>query len=410
MADEKDNNIPAWQQQAEAKVDPTATDASKSDDDDDVNNTSEQVAEEATIEQARQFLNDENVRDHSIEKKTEFLKSKGFSAEQIQVLLGETEQTPEVQKAERELEPQPTSAPASASAPSPPQQQEAASPTVSPSSTTTTEPRADVPPIITYPEFLTTSPKPHPLITPSRLLNILAVSSSAWTLLYGGARYIINPMVNNLNDARSEYYQHVGEKLGEFVERLEGVVSEVPYKDKDGKVILLKSRGGEDNQRDEDAESTVSDPTELFHRDFGTQTTPPSSSSTPPSSLLESGTRSPTAATTENESIIDRQASRLKAIRAHVADLNDMYARRSAVTAELSASVRAIRDDVDNLALPPAGAFAYSTSDYLGGGGGGGSTRGPNGSDEEFRRTKDAIRSVKGMFLSTRSFPGVTAR
>lgn len=407
MADEKDNNIPAWQQQAEAKVDPTATDASKSDDDD-VNNTSEQVAEEATIEQARQFLNDENVRDHSIEKKTEFLKSKGFSAEQIRVLLGETEQASEVQKAEPEG-PQETSAPTSASAPSPPQHQEAAPPTAS-SPTTITEPRADVPPIITYPEFLTTSPKPPPLITPSRLLNILAVSSSAWTLLYGGARYIINPMVNNLNDARSEYYQHVGEKLGEFVERLEGVVSEVPYKDKDGKVILLKSRGGEDNQRDEDAESTVSDPTELFHRDFGTQTTPPSSSSTPPSSLLESGTRSPTAATTENESIIDRQASRLKAIRAHVADLNDMYARRSAVTAELSASVRAIRDDVDNLALPPAGAFAYSTSDYLGGGGGGGSTRGPNGSDEEFRRTKDAIRSVKGMFLSTRSFPGVTAR
>lgn len=407
MADEKDNNIPAWQQQAEAKVDPTATDASKSDDDD-VNNTSEQVVEEATIEQARQFLNDENVRDHSIEKKTEFLKSKGFSAEQIQVLLGETEQASEVQKAEPEG-PQETSAPTSASAPSPPQHQEAAPPTAS-SPTTITEPRADVPPIITYPEFLTTSPKPPPLITPSRLLNILAVSSSAWTLLYGGARYIINPMVNNLNDARSEYYQHVGEKLGEFVERLEGVVSEVPYKDKDGKVILLKSRGGEDNQRDEDAESTVSDPTELFHRDFGTQTTPPSSSSTPPSSLLESGTRSPTAATTENESIIDRQASRLKAIRAHVADLNDMYARRSAVTAELSASVRAIRDDVDNLALPPAGAFAYSTSDYLGGGGGGGSTRGPNGSDEEFRRTKDAIRSVKGMFLSTRSFPGVTAR
>lgn len=406
MADEKDNNIPAWQQQAEAKVDPTATDASKSDDDD-VNNTSEQVVEEATIEQARQFLNDENVRDHSIEKKTEFLKSKGFSAEQIQVLLGETEQASEVQKAEPEG-PQETSAPTSASAPSPPQHQEAAPPTAS-SPTTITEPRADVPPIITYPEFLTTSPKPPPLITPSRLLNILAVSSSAWTLLYGGARYIINPMVNNLNDARSEYYQHVGEKLGEFVERLEGVVSEVPYKDKDGKVILLKSRGGEDNQRDEDAESTVSDPTELFHRDFGTQTTPPSSS-TPPSSLLESGTRSPTAATTENESIIDRQASRLKAIRAHVADLNDMYARRSAVTAELSASVRAIRDDVDNLALPPAGAFAYSTSDYLGGGGGGGSTRGPNGSDEEFRRTKDAIRSVKGMFLSTRSFPGVTAR
>lgn len=407
MADEKDNNIPAWQQQAEAKVDPTATDASKSDDDD-VNNTSEQVVEEATIEQARQFLNDENVRDHSIEKKTEFLKSKGFSTEQIRVLLGETEQASEVQKAEPEG-PQETSAPTSASAASPPQHQEAALPMAS-SPTTITEPRADVPPIITYPEFLTTSPKPPPLITPSRLLNILAVSSSAWTLLYGGARYIINPMVNNLNDARSEYYQHVGEKLGEFVERLEGVVSEVPYKDKDGKVILLKSRGGEDNQRDEDAESTVSDPTELFHRDFGTQTTPPSSSSTPPSSLLESGTRSPTAATTENESIIDRQASRLKAIRAHVADLNDMYARRSAVTAELSASVRAIRDDVDNLALPPAGAFAYSTSDYLGGGGGGGSTRGPNGSDEEFRRTKDAIRSVKGMFLSTRSFPGVTAR
>lgn len=396
MADEK-NHIPAWQQ-AQTTADPSAeTKTSKPNDASASEATEATTTTEASIEQARQFLKDENVQSHSVEKKAEFLKSKGFSDEQIQALLGEIEPTSEVETAAKS-EPQGASSPA----PLAPSQQEA-SPTTA-SASTITESRGDVPPIITYPEFLTTSPRPPPLITPSRLLNILTVSGGVFTFLYGSARYLINPMVSDRDDARADYHNHVGEKLGELVEKLEEVVTEVPYKDKDGKIVL-NSRGaatteGSDREGHEDNESTFSDPTELFHRDFGTQT------STPPESTIAAAHNSPTTLAAEkakeSQNPIDKQASRLASLRASLGELNDMYTRRAEDSAELGATLRSIRDDVDGLALPPSGSYAYYSTDSARGG--------PNGADEEFRRTKDAIRSVKGMFLSARSFPAVSAR
>ncbi|KAK7755816.1 hypothetical protein SLS62_002101 [Diatrype stigma] len=392
MADER-NQIPAWQQ---AQTEPNPPAETKTSKPNDVSaSEATETTTEASIEQARQFLKDENVQGHSVEKKAEFLKSKGFSDEQIQALLGEKESASEAKTAVKSEPPE-----ASSPAPPSPSTQQEASPTAA-SSSSITESRRDVPPIITYPEFLTTSPRPPPLITPSRLLNILTVSGGVFTFLYGSARYLVNPMVSDRDDARADYHNHVGERLGELVEKLEEVVSEVPYKDKDGKVVLnsraATTTEGSDDRGHEDNESTFSDPTELFHRDFGTQT------STPPESLA---TRSPTTlAEKEKEkgqNPIDKQAGRLASLRASLGELNDMYTRRAEDSADLDATLRSIRDDVDGLALPPSGSYAYYSSAD--------SSRGPNGADEEFRRTKDAIRSVKGMFLSARSFPTVSAR
>ncbi|RYP58421.1 hypothetical protein DL769_008960 [Monosporascus sp. CRB-8-3] len=357
MADEKENQTPA-SQQAQTEPDPPAKDGKS-------NEGSAGATTEATIDQARRFLEDETVRSSSVEKKTEFLKSKGFSDEQIQALLGETEG---VAVAERPR-PEPRDAPT----------QERERPSAA--SPATTESRSDIPPIITYPEFLTTSPRPPPLITPSSLFNILSVTGSIWTLVYGTARYVVNPMVDNLNDSRSDYYSHVNEKLGELVERLENAASEVPYKN--GKLVL-KSRATADDRAHEETESTFSDPTELFHRDIGTQTSPllnPSSS----------------AASSSAENPVDKQASRLSALRASLHELNDMYTRRTEDSADLNATLRSIRDDVDNLALPPPTEYAMMHNSA-------------QRQNDEFKRTKDAIRSVKGMFLSTRSFPTVMTR
>ncbi|RYP38586.1 hypothetical protein DL767_002522 [Monosporascus sp. MG133] len=357
MADEKENQTPA-SQQAQTEPDPPAEDGKS-------NEGSTTATAEPTIEQARRFLEDESVRSSSVEKKTVFLKGKGFSDEQIQALLGEPEGAAVAER--------PRSEPRDA----PSQEQErpsAASPA-------TTESRSDTPPIITYPEFLTTSPRPPPLITPSSLFNILTVTGSIWTLLYGSAQYIISPMVDNLNDSRSDYYGHVNEKLGELVERLENAASEVPYKN--GKLVL-KSRAAADDRAHEETESTFSDPTELFHRDIGTQTSPPLS---PRSSVASSSAENP----------VDKQASRLSALRASLHELNDMYARRTEDSADLNATLRSIRDDIDNLALPPPTEYAMMHNSA-------------QRQNDEFKRTKDAIRSVKGMFLSTRSFPTVMTR
>ncbi|RYP19647.1 hypothetical protein DL765_003240 [Monosporascus sp. GIB2] len=356
MADEKANQAPA-SQHAQPEPDPPAED-SKS------NEGSAAATTEATIDQARRFLEDESVRSSTVEKKTEFLKSKGFSDEQIRALLGETKGAAVAERPRSEPREAPSQGPERPSAASP----------------ATTESRSDIPPIITYPEFLATSPRPPPLITPSSLFNILTVTGSIWTLVYGTARYVVNPMVDNLNDSRSDYYGHVNEKLSELVERLENAATEVPYKN--GKLVL-KSRATADDRAHEETESTFSDPTELFHRDIGTQTSPPLS---PSSSVASSA-----------ENLVDKQASRLSALRASLHELNDMYTRRTEASADLNATLRSIRDDIDNLALPPPTEYAMMHNSA-------------QRQNDEFKRTKDAIRSVKGMFLSTRSFPTVMTR
>ncbi|RYO88254.1 hypothetical protein DL766_006266 [Monosporascus sp. MC13-8B] len=357
MADEKVNQASA-SQQAQTEPDPPAEDRKS-------NESSATATAEATIDQARRFLEDDSVRRSSAEKKTEFLKSKGFRDEQIQALLGETDGAAIAERPRSEPRDAPSQGPERSSAAPP----------------ATTESRSDIPPIITYPEFLTTSPRPPPLITPSSLFNILTVTGSIWTLVYGTAQYVVNPMVDNLNDSRSDYYGHVNEKLGELVERLENAASEVPYKN--GKLVL-KSRATADDRAHEETESTFSDPTELFHRDIGTQTSPP----------LSPGL---SVASSSAGNLVDKQASRLSALRASLHELNDMYTRRTEASADLNATLRSLRDDIDNLALPPPTEYAMMHNSA-------------QRQNDEFKRTKDAIRSVKGMFLSTRSFPTVMTR
>ncbi|KAH6656390.1 peroxisomal membrane anchor protein conserved region-domain-containing protein [Truncatella angustata] len=327
-----------------------------------------------TLEDARKFLHHERAQSSSDEKKAEFLRSKGISDEDIEKLLKERSSSRPANaetsggtssgqtqiKADavepREALPEPATPPEPSSAPG----------------TSSNE----TPPIITYPEFLTHSPKPPPLLTPSRLANGATVLASAWTLAYGVARFIVGPMVEKQSEARSEYYAHVNSKLSTLVEKLEGVVSEVPYKNGKG----LKS------EVDVDDDSSYDDPTEMFHRDIGTQTTPQVSSA----SSSDAG-----------EKVVDKQAERLAQLTTSMKELSDMYISQAENTSELHSQLREFREEVDKLAYPS------ESLSYGGSGFGIGRSSEP---DDEFKKTKDAIRSVKGMFLSSRMFPATTTR
>ncbi|XXG97552.1 hypothetical protein Hte_003857 [Hypoxylon texense] len=336
-----------------------------------------------TLEKARKFLQDEKVKNSSVEKVTKFLESQGLDSTQIQKLLEEFEQDTQ------DATPSPTTEASSSRRENLELEQAAEVNTnkdVETTPPTASSSTSNSPPIITYPEFLTTSSRPPPLITPTRLANILAISGSIWTALYGVARYGVNPMVETLNDSRSDYYAHVNEKLGQLVEKLEDVVSEVPYKN--GKPLKSKH----DEGAYEDDESTFSDPTELFHRDIGTQTSP----------MMLAADRPPSRNTpNQGDKPVDAQVRRLAALRASVRELNEMHIRRAESSAETSAKLREIRDEVDKLGAP---AMMDFSSSY--GGLGYGRSSEP---DDEVKKTKDAIRSVKGMFLSTRSFPAAAA-
>lgn len=366
--DSKKPDIPAWQQ-------------SKAD----AETTSE--PEHATVEHARRFLDDETVRAASLEDKRKFLKTKGLEDSQIDELLNESTNEGHSPTPSPAIEPVATAddgaVATDASSTATDSSSSIASSSTSDVSSSESYPSSDSPPpIITYPEFLTKPQRPPPLITPSRLANIVAVSGGVWALIYGLAGLLVKPMAENLNEARSEYYHHVNEKLGQLVEKLEGAVSEVPYKN--GRP--LKSQ--KPNHSMDDNESVTSDPTELFHRDVGTQTSPPPS-------LYETNTSN------KEENAVDSEAKQLSAISAALRELTLIHTQKAESNADVRSEIGQIRDQVDKLAYPPMQDF----STY------GGLSYGQSAeADDEFKRTKDAIRSVKGLFLSSRSFPAVATR
>ncbi|KAI0966009.1 peroxisomal membrane anchor protein conserved region-domain-containing protein [Xylaria arbuscula] len=376
MADSKKPSIPAWQQ---GSADSVAS-----------------GPENTTVEHARRFLDDEAVKAAASEEKRAFLKGKGLDDAQIDQLLDEpseaasppaptpvTATEPSAASADEEqkvdAQPDPAEMPLTPA--------DSASPTVSSTSETSSPARSSTndspPPIITYPEFLTKPQRPPPLITPSRLTNILAVSGGIWALVYGLSGLVVKPMADNLNEARAEYYHHVNEKLSQLVEKLEGAVSEVPYKNGKPLKSQLQDRAYDDNA------SVASDPTELFHRDIGTQTSPPPS-------VYDTNTSND-----NNEKPVDAQARRLSAISASLRELTLMHTQRAESSADLRSAIGQIRDQVDKVAYTP-----IQDLTAYGGVGYGQSAE----ADDEFKRTKDSIRSIKGLFLSSRSFPAVMTR
>ncbi|KAI2626866.1 peroxisomal membrane anchor protein conserved region-domain-containing protein [Xylaria nigripes] len=370
MAGSKKSSIPAWQQRG-----PDA----------------ESVPEDKTLELARRFLDDENVKAASPDEKRAFLKSKGLEDSQITQLLDEfleesqssAERDDVAGSPETETEIETETKEASSTS------IQSASPAVS--STTENIPVAasstydSPPPIVTYPEFLTTPQRPPPLITPSRVANILAASGGVWALVYGIAGLAVKPMVDNLNESRADYYGHVNNRLGRLVRKLEGAVSEIPYGNKKSLKLPQQDHFVDDN------ESVSSDPTELFHRDVGTQTSPP------PSIIVSTPD--------DDDDIIDdpveRQSRRLSAIGAALREVSLMQTQRAESKADLKSSFGDIQDQLDRLSYPPVHDFSVY------GGYGYGQSSEP---DDQFKKTKDSIRSVKGLLLSARSFPVVATR
>ncbi|KAH8160720.1 hypothetical protein CIB48_g7532 [Xylaria polymorpha] len=358
MEDSKKSSIPAWQQ---AKADADAT----------------SETEGVTLEHARRFLDDESVKAAAPDEKRAFLKSKGLNDAQVAQLLDEPAQESQSVAPSSAVESSATLDNVDRETDAPPDSNEASS-TPADSSSPASSPHHHVSRIPHK------ASRPPPLITPSRVANILAVSGGVWALLYGISGLVVKPMVDNLNEARSEYYEHVNGKLSQLVDKLEAAASEVPYKNGKPLKYQLQDRALDDN------ESTTSDPTELFHRDIGTQTSPP------PSII---GTTS--NASNSSEKPVDIQANRLSAISASLRELTAMHTQKAESNSDLRSAIGEIRDQVDKLSYPPV-------QDFLTFGGlGYGQSAEP---DDEFKKTKDAIRSVKGIFLSSRSFPAVATR
>ncbi|KAI9786725.1 MAG: hypothetical protein M1835_002995, partial [Candelina submexicana] len=280
-----------------------------------------------------------------------------------------------------------------------------ASSSISPSDTSSTSPSpsttpSSTPPIITYPEFLHPQPPPSPppLITTSQILSTFYLFSSLSLTIYGASKYIVTPMLTNLTSARQELATTASTNLTTLNQKLSTLVSEIPSSVTSPH---SKSKEGKEGDEDSDAESETSDPNELFHRDYGTQTSP--SLSRHRSLSTTSSTSSPQSPPTP----LTAQESRLSTIRSHLSELLSDHTSQLSTSEEVSTRVQDLTTYLDGL--------HYSSSYYssagiyggaIGGAGLGGVGATAGGGEDMVAKLKAEIRGVKGVLLSARNFPG----
>jgi hypothetical protein len=235
-----------------------------------------------------------------------------------------------------------------------------------------------VPPIITYPEFLITPKKP-PLVTARRLLGTLYLFGGLSALLYGTNHYLVTPMIATLTASRHELAGTAQENIDKLITKLQGMVSETPQQ--------LSAA----SLQEESEEESDSDPTELFHRDIGVQTSLPTSPSL-------SRSTSPSHAKTT----LEDQASRISRITSHITDLNDASTSEGQEASQLSTCIGILREYLESLAYTPP-SYTYGTSGLYGS-----ASQKNDAVDDEIAKVKAQIRGVKGVLLNARSFPAGT--
>lgn len=196
--------------------------------------------------------------------------------------------------------------------------------------------------------------------------------------MYGLSKYIIAPMAQNLAESRHEFAAHAQEQLLELNKKLGEAVSVDP---------ATKAKKSVSEMGDDVSEAD-SDPTELYHRDYGTQTTPNLS-------------RRPSIAEKDAHPTVTAQESRLKIISSH---LNEISANRTTSRASQDSLQTKVSDLTSYL-----NDMSYQNQYYssMGGlyGGSYGLPSGKDGKKDQIEILKQDIRAVKGVFLSARNFP-----
>ncbi|THY02079.1 hypothetical protein D6C98_05889 [Aureobasidium pullulans] len=410
MSDKKD--LPTWQRHA---TDASAQAAKQ-----------EHDASLSAVHHVRKFLEDPAVKDAPLHKKKAFLLSKNVSEDMIYHVLGsidaqdatDTDGSKEAARQEFEASKAEPSTDGSTEAakqefdaskqlPQPPsyvrttdgsteaaKQEFDASKAVSfsaaefkatnPSTTPAPAPlRRDVPPIITYPEFLVQPQKPPPLVTVSRLINATYIAGALTASAYALSKYIIAPMADNLNDARHDLFEHTTDHVSEFNDKLSKLVSTVP-----SSVKSLPQTPAE--FADFDNESITSDPTELFHRDVGTQTSPSLSRRPSVASDIE---------VIRPDTVPLKQTNRLEIMKSHISEILEGSESNGASNQTLQESISETRHYLDGLYYTPP-SYSWNADNSL-------NTSGTSKDKQPDAAValKAEIRGVKGVLLSAKRFP-----
>nr|WOD46228.1 hypothetical protein [Trichoderma atroviride] len=351
------DSVPKWQLNL-PDDEPATDDAPQSQADD--NNT-----QSDKLEVARRFLEDDAVKSAPREVKIDFLKSKGVEDDDIQFLLSEPEgesSATEDSAPTDESNQKALSVLEKSFAPTPP-------PPAAPAPPTSILAGSNRPPVVTYPEFLTKPQNDPPLVTTNGLLNTLWAFGGLSTLLYGASKFAVEPMVEKQTSARIDLHETTSKKLDSILTQLESTVSVVPSYNKSGA-----------NATSSEAED-VDDPSEMFHRDIGTQTTSPLASSSKG----------------KDEAQSKLQADRLSKLAKSLTGLTNDYKKQSTDSENVKAFLDTFRDELDTM--------TYGNQTEIFGAYDINKKKKKNDSEDEIRKVRDNIRRIKGVLLSARTFP-----
>lgn len=216
--------------------------------------------------------------------------------------------------------------------------------------------------------------------------------------IYGASEYLVKPMLANLTSARQELASTAQENLQRLNEKLEHNVSVIP-----AHLTARKNNAdGDDEEFKDDSDSVTSDPTELFHRDIGTQTTPDVSPSPEAMAKDENPLEAPVEA-------VNHHTSRLASIQSQLKEITDLDKNSGTVDDSMRSRLTDLHHYLDGLiyAAPTytAAGGSYSLYGNTSSGGDSGSTGVRKSEDTAIASFKAEIRGVKGALLSARNFP-----
>jgi uncharacterized phage infection (PIP) family protein YhgE len=200
--------------------------------------------------------------------------------------------------------------------------------------------------------------------------------------MYALSRFILGPMHEELGNSRHDFFSHTSEKLGSLSEKLSKLVSSVPA----AKSGATEKAGYADNASET---SVDSDPTELFHRDIGVQTSPPQSRR---HSLSNADSKETTT------DALSKQTSRLASLSSQIRQLETS---RNAI----GGNEKEINDQLDSFSTylnelmysSPYYSYKNYTPSWS-------SSTAP-ATNDEFDKFRQEVRSMKGLMLSARNFP-----
>lgn len=190
-------------------------------------------------------------------------------------------------------------------------------------------------------------------------------------------------MTEKLAESRHDFAAHTQEQLLELNKKLGEAVSVDPA----SKTKKTTSEIGDD------VSEADSDPTELYHRDYGTQTTPNLS-------------RRPSVTDIDAHPTVTAHEKRLKIISSH---LNEIAANRTNSRVSHDSLQTKVSDLTSYLNDMSYQSQYYSSMSGMYGGNYG-LPHGKDGKKDQIDVLKQDIRAVKGVFLSARNFPTGGAR